>query len=158
MSHRYGILQIQRSNNDSSPLILFCSRPSNEKKSHKALAYALSRALFEGHVSLNFPAYVDSCTPFGQGDDLEHEVVENPFIENSDDVKDLAALQDGEDDSYCVHVHEDAGEESVPPAFFVFQKDRVYLHRYFIYETRILHHISRLRSHRAHPTFSSGFF
>ncbi|MGM0462878.1 MAG: exodeoxyribonuclease V subunit alpha [Fibrobacterota bacterium] len=134
------------------------SMPGAEK-AHRALAYALAKAVFEGHVSLNIREYPDSCNPCAFPDAEESLCAENPWIETEDDTNTLKALcTSSEDDPFIARISSDVQEHDIPPVPFIIQNNRAYLHRYFVYETRILENITRLAAEPAPREFSSDFF
>jgi exodeoxyribonuclease V alpha subunit len=95
-------------------------------KGVKALAYAVSKTLEEGSICLDLEVFKDSV------ENNSDAWQANPFNETAGNVAEMTA-----DGIFVTHK-----EDELKP--FVVMNNKVYLHRYFQYETQIIENIKRL--------------
>jgi exodeoxyribonuclease V alpha subunit len=92
----------------------------------EALAYAVSKTLAEGSICLDIKSFIQSV------ETNDESWQQNPFKEEAKPVDKMIA-----EGLFVTHF-----EKELKP--FVIQNGKVYLHRYFTYETQIIEHIQRL--------------
>jgi len=92
----------------------------------EAMAYAVSKSLSEGSICLDIERYLQQLSESGAPADL------NPFLG-----QDVAIQQQFDEGLFVTH------KEGVLKPFVV-NNGKIYLHRYFTYETQIIENITRL--------------
>ncbi len=131
-------------------LILFAEHiTGSSARELKALAYTCLRKLLEGHSAVNKSECIkeiqEGIETGGKEEDWEEPI--NPYIETESQLSDFSDLLNSSCSSEYIHC---AGSETspsdIPAVPFILTENHAYLHRYFLYESRIL---ERLREFSA---------